>query len=155
MHCANHALAAALTVGSLSSIASAASGPPAVFGEESDEAPQSRPAGHHCWYRGIAKSGPNHWHGSGWYWCGQRLRESDRREPPAERREPPSERREAPHVTERHDRHPAERHQAERHQAERHRSAHPPRHWRAPASPQTPGHYPGYYYPSQQYYYPR
>jgi hypothetical protein len=75
MRCVKVALAVALAVGSLSSIASTANAG-MVAGDVSTavdrltlvEQVQFVFGGHkHCWY-------PDGWHGPGWYWCGYRLR---------------------------------------------------------------------------------
>jgi hypothetical protein len=135
-------LAVALAIGSLSSVAGAAEGP-----EESEQA-QKRPAGHHCWYRGVAESGPDHWHGSGWYWCGARLN-SERRGPSSERREP-SEHRET--RSKRHQR--PQPHVSAPNVSKRPQPARRARHRYGAKAPVTG--YPQYYYPTQQYYtYPR
>lgn len=72
MRCSKNALVT-LTVGTLS-IASTANTSIAATDEAQDRYGGHRPPGHHCWYRGASKSGPDHWHGPGWYWCGYRLR---------------------------------------------------------------------------------
>jgi hypothetical protein len=80
MRCSKKTLAVALAVGSLLSIASTANGvnsaPDRLTATDrvQDRAGGHRPPGHHCWYRGVSKFGPDHWHGPGWYWCGYRLR---------------------------------------------------------------------------------
>jgi hypothetical protein len=85
MRCWKNAVAVALAVGSSLSIAGIANSTIAATGVSSApdrltavDQPQDRygghrPPGHFCWYRGVSKSGPNRWHGPGWYWCGYRL----------------------------------------------------------------------------------
>jgi hypothetical protein len=87
MRCSKNALAVGLAVSSLLSIASTANATLASNGvnlvsdrvtaadQAQDRHGGRRPPGHHCWYRGASKSGPDRWHGPGWYWCGYRLRQ--------------------------------------------------------------------------------
>jgi hypothetical protein len=90
MRCSRNALAVTLVVGSVLSIASTGNGTAAATGLNTaldrptavDQAQHRhgghRPPAHYCWYRGASKSGPNRWHGPGWYWCGYRLRHGAR-----------------------------------------------------------------------------
>jgi hypothetical protein len=71
MRCSKVALAAALAVGSLLSVAGAANATIAATGVNTAvesltvvDQVQFVYGGHrHCWY-------PDGWHGPGWYWCG-------------------------------------------------------------------------------------